>query len=156
MVLWPCLVTQLCPTLWDPMDYSPPGSSVHGIFQARYWSGLPFPSWSIFPTQGLNLCLLHCRQIVYHLSHQGSRIAGFRVQSTNHYTTGPKNWWFTVHLTFYKPGRSLVICFWLHTHTNLTIHYLGQTDFKYGDTNRLKLKGWRKIYHHNTNQRKLK
>ena len=34
-----------------------------------------------------------------------------------------------------------------HTHTNLTIHYLGQTDFKYGDTNRLKLKGWRKIYH---------
>ena len=26
---------QLCPTLCDPMDYSPPGSSVHGIFQAR-------------------------------------------------------------------------------------------------------------------------
>ena len=28
-------VTQLCPTLSDPMDCSPPGSSVHGIFQAR-------------------------------------------------------------------------------------------------------------------------
>ena len=28
-------VTQLCPTLSDPMDHSPPGSSVHGIFQAR-------------------------------------------------------------------------------------------------------------------------
>ena len=28
-------VTQSCPTLSDPMDYSPPGSSVHGIFQAR-------------------------------------------------------------------------------------------------------------------------
>ena len=27
-------VTQLCPTLCDPMDYT-----VHGIFQARYWSG---------------------------------------------------------------------------------------------------------------------
>ena len=26
------------------MDYSPPGSSVHGILQAKYWSGLPFPS----------------------------------------------------------------------------------------------------------------
>ena len=25
-----CLVAQLCPTLYDPMDYSPPGSSVHG------------------------------------------------------------------------------------------------------------------------------
>ena len=26
---------QLCPTLWNPMEYSPPGSSVHGILQAR-------------------------------------------------------------------------------------------------------------------------
>ena len=30
-----CLVAQLCLTLCDPLDYSPPGSSVHGIFQAR-------------------------------------------------------------------------------------------------------------------------
>ena len=30
-----CLVAQLCPTLWDPMDCSPPGSSVCGILQAR-------------------------------------------------------------------------------------------------------------------------
>ena len=37
-------VVQLCPTLCDPMGCSPPGSSVHGIFQARVWSGLPFPS----------------------------------------------------------------------------------------------------------------
>ena len=29
------LVAQLCPTLCDPMDCSPPGSSVHGILQAR-------------------------------------------------------------------------------------------------------------------------
>ena len=28
-------VTQSCPTLWDPVDCSPPGSSVHGILQAR-------------------------------------------------------------------------------------------------------------------------
>ena len=28
---------------WDPMDYSPPGSSVHGIILQKYWSGLPFP-----------------------------------------------------------------------------------------------------------------
>ena len=37
-------VAQLFPTLCDPMDCSLPGFSVHGIFQARYWSGLPFPS----------------------------------------------------------------------------------------------------------------
>ena len=30
-----CEVAQLCPTLSDPMDYSLPGSSIHGIFQAR-------------------------------------------------------------------------------------------------------------------------
>ena len=35
---------QSCPTLCDPMDCSPPGSSVHGVLQAKYWSGLPCPS----------------------------------------------------------------------------------------------------------------
>ena len=35
------LVTQLFPTLWNPMDYSPPGSSVHGILRQEYWSGPP-------------------------------------------------------------------------------------------------------------------
>ena len=30
-----CVPAQLCPTLWDPLDCSPAGSSVHGIFQAR-------------------------------------------------------------------------------------------------------------------------
>ena len=40
----------------------------------EYWSGLPFPSLGgIFPTQGSNPGLLHCRQTLYHLSHQGSR-----------------------------------------------------------------------------------
>ena len=38
------LVTESCPTLCNPMDCSLPGSSVHGTSQARYWSGLPFPS----------------------------------------------------------------------------------------------------------------
>ena len=36
-------VAQSCPTLSDPMDCSLPGSSVHGIFQARVWSGVPSP-----------------------------------------------------------------------------------------------------------------
>ena len=53
-------VAQSCPTLRDPMDCSPPGSSVHSLLQG------------IFPTQGSNPGLLHCRQILYHLSHQGS------------------------------------------------------------------------------------
>ena len=37
-------VTQSCPTLSDPMDCSPPGSSIHGIFQARVleWGAIAF------------------------------------------------------------------------------------------------------------------
>ena len=35
---------QSCPTPCDPIDGSPAGSAVPGILQARYWSGLPFPS----------------------------------------------------------------------------------------------------------------
>ena len=50
----------------DPMDFGPPGSSVHGISQQEYWSGLPFPTPGDLPDQGLNLYLLHCRQILYH------------------------------------------------------------------------------------------
>ena len=50
---------QLCPTLCDPMDYSPPGSSAHGILQARIlgWMAMP-SSRGIFLTQGLNASLL--------------------------------------------------------------------------------------------------
>ena len=41
-------VAQSCPTLSDPMDCSPSGSSVHGIFQARVleWGAVAFPIWS--------------------------------------------------------------------------------------------------------------
>ena len=105
----------MCLTLRDPMDCSWPGSSVHGILQARvlksvaisssrgssqprdqnlsllhflHWqvNSLPFSHWGsskdagmgsysllqgIFPTQESNPGLLHCRQILYCLSHQG-------------------------------------------------------------------------------------
>ena len=55
------------------MDCGPPGSSIHGILQARIleWVAISF-SRGIFPTQGLTPGLLHCRQILYHLSCQGS------------------------------------------------------------------------------------
>ena len=51
-------VTQSCPTLGDPMDYSPPGSSVHGISRQEYWSGVPLPSLcSLFIPNSLCLCI---------------------------------------------------------------------------------------------------
>ena len=61
-----CLVAKSCLALCSTIDYSLPGSSVHGIFQARIleWV-LPSPTHSllqeIFPTQGSNPGLLLCR-----------------------------------------------------------------------------------------------
>ena len=45
------LVAQSCPTLCDPIDCSPPGSSVHGILQARIleWVAVSFPRGSSGP-----------------------------------------------------------------------------------------------------------
>jgi len=37
----------------DPMDYSPPNSSIYGIFQKEFWSGLPFPSPSYLSSPGI-------------------------------------------------------------------------------------------------------
>ena len=64
-------VTQLV-RLCDRRDCSPPGTSVHRILQAEYWSGCHFLLQGISPTQGLNPGLPHCRQTLYRLSHQGS------------------------------------------------------------------------------------
>ena len=55
-------------SLSNPID-----DTVHGALQARIleWVAFPF-SQGIFPTKGSNPGLLHCRQILYQLSHKGS------------------------------------------------------------------------------------
>ena len=65
------LVVQSCLTLRDPKDSRPPGSSVHGLLQARRleWVAIPL-SRGVFLTRGAKLGLLHCRQVLYCLSHQ--------------------------------------------------------------------------------------
>ena len=66
-------VAQSCPTLCHPMDCSLPGSSVHRIFQVRIleWIVISFCRGSPWPRNGTQVCL-HCRQMLYRLSHQGS------------------------------------------------------------------------------------
>ena len=58
-----CSCAQPCLTLCNPVDSSPPESSVHWISRARIleWVASSF-SWGIFPTQGLNPGLPHSRQ----------------------------------------------------------------------------------------------
>ena len=67
------LVAPSCPTLHDPMDCSPPGSFVHEDSPGKNTGvGCHALLQEIFLTQGSNSGLPHCRQILYHLSHQGS------------------------------------------------------------------------------------
>ena len=61
-------VAQSCPTLFDPMDYTRPWKSPGqntGVGSLSLLQG-------IFPTQGLNPGLPHCRRILFQLSHKGS------------------------------------------------------------------------------------
>ena len=75
-----CLVAQSCLTLCDPMDCNSLGS-IRPPFptfmcpwrfsRQEYWSGFLCLSPGDLSTQGSNSGLPHCRQILYHLSHQG-------------------------------------------------------------------------------------
>ena len=67
-----CLATQSSLTLCDPMDCSTLGSSVYGDSTSKNTEVGPHAFLQgIFPTQGLNPGLPHCRRMPYHLSHQG-------------------------------------------------------------------------------------
>ena len=67
-----------CPALCDPMDCSQPGSSVHGILQARVleWVVIPFSKGSIQPRGWIfNSYDSHIgRRVLYHLHHLGSSL----------------------------------------------------------------------------------
>ena len=69
-----CASFSLCLTLCNIMDCGQPGSFVHGNFPGKNTLvGCHFIFQGIFLTQGSNLGLLHCRQVLlHHLSHQGS------------------------------------------------------------------------------------
>ena len=70
---------QLCPTLCDPMDRSPPGSSVHRILQARIleWISMPSSRGSSRPRDQTHILYASCigRQVLYEC-HLGSSPRG--------------------------------------------------------------------------------
>ena len=75
-------VTQLCPILCDPIKFS-----------REYWVGRLSLLWGIFPTQGLNPGLPHCRWILYQLSHRGSpRILEWVACPFSRGSSRPRNW----------------------------------------------------------------
>ena len=62
-----CMHAQPCPILCNPMDFSPSGSSVHGISREEYWSGLPFPTPSVEIGGVQNRCQFWRRRFCFRL-----------------------------------------------------------------------------------------
>ena len=81
-------VAQSCPTLWEPVDCSPWNSlgQNSGVGSLCLLQG-------IFPTQGLNSGLPHCRRFLYQLSHKGSpRILEWVAYPFSRVSSWPRNW----------------------------------------------------------------
>ena len=72
-------LTQSCLTLCDPMDCSLPGSSIHGILQARIleWGAISFSRGSSQPRDGTWVCRTADRPALYLLSHREARCLHF-------------------------------------------------------------------------------
>ena len=77
LILCCCVLAQSCLTLCDPMDCSPPGSSLHGILQARLlqWVAMPFFRGSSRPWDQTRVSCIG-RRVLYHLSHHFLPLAG--------------------------------------------------------------------------------
>ena len=103
---------QSCPTLCDPMDCSLPGSSVHGISQARIleWAAVP-TSRGFSPTQGLNLYLFHL--LLWQGGFSTTSASWEHPQKVNHWVTE----WSSNSTPTYIPRRNENIC----SHRHCTI-----------------------------------
>ena len=107
-----CLVTQSCPTRCDLMDSSPMdcspvdcrifGSSVYGDSPSKNTAvGCHALLQGMFPNQGLNPGLLHCRQILYQLSYHGNPpITLIRVNISKVWF--PNNFYILIDIDLYK------------------------------------------------------
>ena len=100
VAVYAVLHCSVCPTLCDPMDCNPPSSSACGDSPSKN-TGVSCHALlqGIFPTQGSNPGLPHCRQILYHLSRQGSPVQSLSCQLLYSYYTSIKCYWHeTIHL----------------------------------------------------------
>ena len=87
-----CVCTQSRLTPCNPMDCSPPGSSVHGILQARIleWVAIPSSRGSSQPRNRTGISCI-CRQILYQLSYQGRPQPPAVPQSNSGLSVSPRN-----------------------------------------------------------------
>ena len=98
--------TKSCPTLCNPMDYSPPDSSVHGISQARIleWVAISFFRGSSDPgieTQGSNPGLLRWQEDSLSLNHLGSPWISSRQSQSITLHLATIGWWDTTETAWW-------------------------------------------------------
>ena len=76
-------VTQLCPTLCDPMDCSLPGSSTHGIFQARIleWVAISFSRGTSWPRDRSQVSCIVGRHFIVWATRDSLRLASLILES---------------------------------------------------------------------------
>ena len=121
-----CLVTKSCPTFWDPMECSPPGSSVHGISQAWIleWVAIFFSRGSSWPRDRTQVSYigrtilqqwatweapLHCSGIMYYIFTNSNALS---------------TWWLFVIIKYtqiFLPSKWYImfpICLFMLIHTN--------------------------------------
>ena len=107
-----CLAAQSCPTLCNPMDCCPSDSSVHGDSPGKNTRvGCHALLRTIFPTQGLNPGLQHCRQFLYHLSHQRNPFENYSISNL---------------LSLYLTCSLRVLIVYVHTHTCIGVSEVGR------------------------------
>ena len=86
--LWTCVCIQSCPTLYNPMDGNPPGSSLHKTSQARVveWVAISSPRVSSWPRDSTHVSRVSCisRQLLYHQGHLRSPSSRLKVFKKGH------------------------------------------------------------------------
>ena len=123
-----CLVTPSRPTLCNPINCSPSGSSIHGDSPGKNTGvGCPALLQGILSTQRSNQSLPHCRQILYCLSQQGSpRIQKWVAYPFSRGSSWPRNWtWFSCiadSLPAEHLSLSLHISISIYLYTLISIH----------------------------------
>ena len=94
------LISQLCLTLYDPMDCSPPGSFVHGILQARIleWVAIPFSRGSSYPRHQTGVSCIAGRFFTI----WATREAPWKHYSQCHMSTRAGHFWFMLYVTDWR------------------------------------------------------
>ena len=113
------------------MDCSPPGSSIHGILQARIleWAAMPFPRGSSQPRDRICISYVSCisRWVLYHWYHLGSGIeAGYSPQGCKQLDMAKKlSTHIYIHYKFTQTYISIYIChYWLSSYLFRYLNYL--------------------------------